>query len=89
MVEWLFTTMCGVRVTGENRFTVKPLPGGSLTHAEAGYTSVFGRIESKWEKRDGKITYIVDVPANCTAEIILPRGLHETVGAGTWTFTEE
>ena len=89
VVEWLFTTMCGIRVTGENRFTVKPLPGGSLTHAEAGYTSVFGRITSKWEKAGGKITYTVDVPANCEAEIVLPQGLHETVGAGTWTFREE
>ena len=89
VVEWLFTTMCGIRVTGENRFTVAPLPGGSLTHAEAGYTSVFGKISSKWEKRDGKTAYTVTVPANCEAEIILPKGLRKTVGAGTWTFREE
>ena len=89
VVEWLFTTMCGIRVTGENRFTVAPLPGGSLTHAEACYTSVFGKISSKWEKRDGKTAYTVTVPANCEAEIILPKGLRKTVGAGTWTFTEE
>ena len=89
VVEWLFSTMCGIRITGENRFTVAPLPGGSLTHAEACYTSVFGKISSKWEKRDGKITYTVTVPANCEAEIILPKGLRKTVGAGTWTFTEE
>ena len=89
VVEWLFSTMCGIRVTGENRFTVAPLPGGSLTHAEACYTSVFGKISSKWEKEDGKITYTVTVPANCEAEIILPKGLRKTVGAGTWTFREE
>lgn len=89
VVEWLFSTMCGIWVTGENRFTVAPLPGGSLTHAEACYTSVFGKISSKWEKEDGKITYTVTVPANCEAEIILPKGLRKTVGAGTWTFREE
>ncbi len=89
VVEWLFTTMCGIRVAGENRFTVAPLPGGSLNHAEACYTSVFGKISSKWEKRDGKTAYTVTVPANCEAEIILPKGLRKTVGAGTWTFTEE
>lgn len=88
VVEWLFTTMCGIRVTGENRFTVKPLPGGSLTYAQASYTSVFGKISSKWEKKDGKITYTVDVPANCEAQIVLPSGRTETVGAGTWTFVE-
>ena len=88
VVEWLFTTMCGIRVAGENRFIVKPLPGGSLTFAQASYTSVFGNISSKWEKRDGKITYTVDVPANCTAEIILPSGSTETVGAGLHWYTE-
>ena len=88
VVEWLFTTMCGIRVTGENRFTVKPLPGGSLTHAEASYTSVFGKITSKWEKKDGKTTYTVDVPANCEAEITLPSGRTETVGAGLHWYTE-
>ena len=88
VVEWLFTTMCGIRVAGENRFTVKPLPGGSLTYAQASYTSVFGKISSRWEKQDGKIAYTVDVPANCEAQIVLPSGRAETVGAGTWTFVE-
>ena len=88
VVEWLFTTMCGIRVAGENRFTVKPLPGGSLTYAQASYTSVFGKISSRWEKQDGKITYTVDVPANCEAQIVLPSGRTETVGAGNWTFVE-
>ena len=88
VVEWLFTTMCGIRVTGENRFTVKPLPGGSLTYAQASYTSVFGKITSRWEKQDGKITYTVDVPANCEAQIVLPSGRTETVGAGLHWYTE-
>ena len=88
VVEWLFTAMCGIRVAGENRFTVKPLPGGSLTHAQASYTSVFGKITSKWEKQNGKITYTVDVPANCEADIVLPSGRTETVGAGLHRYTE-
>ena len=89
VVEWLFTTMCGIRVDGENHFTVAPHPGGSFTHAEASYNSVFGRIASGWERRDGKTTYTVDVPANCEAEIILPSGRTETVGAGLHFYTEE
>ena len=35
--EWLFTTMCGVRVDGENHFTIAPRPGGHLTHAGLSY----------------------------------------------------
>jgi alpha-L-rhamnosidase len=89
VVEWLFTTMCGIRVDGENHFTVAPQPGGQLTHAEASYTSVFGRIKSGWERKDGKTTYTVDVPANCEAEIRLPSGRTETVCAGLHFYTEE
>ncbi len=89
VVEWLFTTMCGIRVDGENHFTVAPQPGGQFTHAEASYNSVFGKIASRWEKKDGKTIYTIDVPANCEAEIILPSGRTETVGAGLHFYAEE
>ena len=87
-VEWLFSTMCGIRVAGENRFVIAPLPGGSLTFAEARYNSVFGMVESRWEKKDGKTVYRVRIPANCEAEIRLPGGTAQTVGPGEYSFTE-
>ena len=89
VVEWLFSTMCGIRVAGENRFTIAPRTGGHFTHAGAKYNSVYGTVESRWEKRDDKTVYTVSVPANCEAEIILPGGTHKIVGTGTYRFTEE
>ena len=89
VVEWLFSTMCGIRVAGETRFTVAPRPGGSFSFAEAGYNSVYGMVESRWEKKDGITVFTVTVPANCTAEIRLPGGTGKTVGAGTHRLTEE
>ena len=89
VVEWLFSTMCGIRIAGENRFSVAPRPGGSFTFAEARYNSVYGEVYSRWEKRDGKTVYTVSVPANCTAEIVLPGGTRQSVGAGKYHFTEE
>ncbi|MBR6406149.1 MAG: family 78 glycoside hydrolase catalytic domain [Lachnospiraceae bacterium] len=88
VVEWLFSTMCGIRVDGENHFTIAPVPGGGLTHAEASYNSVFGKAESRWERREGKTVYTITVPANCTAEVKLPHGLVETVWSGKHVFTE-
>ena len=87
-VEWLFSTMCGIRVAGENRFVIAPRPGGHFTHAGAKYDSVYGTVESRWERTDGKTVYTITVPANCTAEIILPGGRTETVDAGFYTLTE-
>ena len=89
VVEWLFSVMCGINVTGENRFTIAPRPGGHFTHAKASYNSVFGLIESSWERKDGKTVYTVTVPANCEADIRLPGGGNETVVAGMYVFTEE
>ncbi|MBR4906376.1 MAG: family 78 glycoside hydrolase catalytic domain [Clostridia bacterium] len=89
LVEWLFSTMCGIRVDDDNHFTVAPKPGGHFTEAAASYVSVFGRIESKWERADDKTTYTIDVPANCEATIVLPSGRTETVGAGQRIYTEE
>ena len=89
VVEWLFSTMCGIRVTGENHFTVAPHPGGSLTFAGAAYSSIFGEVESRWEIKDGKKVFTITIPCNCTAEVILPGGRTEKVSAGTYTFSEE
>ena len=88
VVEWLFSTCCGIQVDGENHFTIAPLPGGSLTHAEASYVSVFGKVESSWVREGEKTVYTITVPANCTAEVKLPGGRTETVGAGRHQFTE-
>ena len=98
VVEWLFAGMCGIQVDGENHFTIAPQPGGSFSHAEAAYESVFGRVESRWKRefyqdRESdripvRTVYTITVPANCTAEIRLPGGRTETVGAGTYSFVE-
>ena len=88
VVEWLFRTMCGIRVTGENHFTIAPLPGGHFTHAEASYNSVYGLVRSGWKREDGQTVYTISIPANCTAEILLPDGRRESVAAGEYRFEE-
>jgi alpha-L-rhamnosidase len=88
VLEWVFRVMCGIRVEGENRFTVAPRPGGSFTRASTAYDSVYGRIESGWQRQaDGTTVFTVTVPANCEARICLPDGTDTTVAAGTHTFT--
>ena len=87
--EWLFDTCCGIRVDGENHFIIAPRPGGRLTNAKAIYLSVYGQVESGWEKQDGKTVFTIRIPSNCTAEIRLPDGQMKTIGAGNYTFAEE
>lgn len=84
--EWLFRAMCGINVSGENHFVIKPQPGGHFTFANAQYNSVFGTVKSGWEIKDGKAAYTIEIPANCTAEIILQNGEKQTVTAGKHIF---
>ena len=84
---WLFSTMCGIRMESENRFIIMPRPGGSLTHASARCDSLYGTVESKWEKTDSGYRYTVTIPANCTASVRLPDGSERIQEAGTKTYT--
>ena len=86
VVAWLFDTMCGIRVDGENHFVIAPHPGGHFTRAKAAYDSVYGRVESGWEKTTDGWKYTVTVPANCTAELRLPGKEPATLESGTYTF---
>ncbi|SCJ18681.1 Bacterial alpha-L-rhamnosidase [uncultured Flavonifractor sp.] len=86
--EWIFRTMCGIRVAGENRFEIAPCPGGSLTHAAFTYKSVYGEVSSRWEKRDGRIFYTITIPTGTTAVIRLPGGKETSAEAGTYTYQE-
>ena len=83
--------MCGIRVEGKNHFVIAPKPGGSLTHAGASYNSIYGNVESKWEKAENGYRFTVVVPANCTATVALPDGSvnQQTVGAYTYEIKGE
>ena len=85
--QWLFDTVAGIRVEGENRLVIAPVPGGSLQYARAEYLSPYGKVVSCWERTDEGITYTMEIPANVTAQIILPDGKKETAGAGKHFFS--
>ena len=86
VVAWLFETMCGIRVDEKNHFTITPHPGGHFTYAKAAYNSVYGSVESGWEKTEVGIRYMVNVPANCTAELKIEGKEQILLDSGTYTF---
>ena len=86
--EWLFGDMCGIKVSGENEFTIAPKAGGKFTFAECEYQSVYGKVSCGWERQNGKTTYKIAIPTNTTAKVILPGG-EKTLTAGEYEFAEE
>ena len=85
--EWLFKTMCGIRSDGENHFIIAPKPGGHFSRAKASYRSIYGRIESVWEKEAERIRITVTVPSNTTALICLPTGEQYIADSGVHTYS--
>ncbi len=82
VLKWVFRVMCGIQVEGQNHFRIAPRPGGRFTRAHTEYVSIYGRIVSGWERRNGKTMYTVDVPANTTATLVLPNGETHELTAG-------
>ena len=85
--QWLFETMCGIVVTGENTFTIAPKPGGDFTHAKAEYNSVYGMVVCGWKMTDdGIYEYEIQIPSNTVAKVILPDGRACICKSGIYKF---
>ena len=84
--QWLFDTAAGIRMDGENHFTIAPIPGGTLTYAEARYRSIYGEVFSRWERTAEGMIFTFTIPANTTAEVRLLNGEVQTVSTGTHTY---
>lgn len=86
--EWLFSTVGGIRIDGENHFVIAPIPGGELTYAKASYQSIYGTVSCAWERKGEKTVFHVCIPANTSAEIRLPYGKTEIVTSGCYDYNE-
>ena len=84
--EWLYSRVAGIKIDEENpgykHFILAPHPGGELTYAKASFESMYGTIVSDWKIEGGKMNYSIEIPANTTAEVVLPEAQLESVSTG-------
>ena len=85
LCEWLFSSMLGIKIIGENSIEINPKIGGNITYAKGSYQSVYGLIKSSWEIEDNIIKFTISVPSNVAARIILP-GIDENIIGGTHVY---
>ncbi|MGM0903514.1 MAG: glycoside hydrolase family 78 protein [Bacillota bacterium] len=84
--EWMYNYSLGIQrdenSPGFKHFILKPTYGGTITYAKGHYDSMYGKIESAWNVKNGTFTYKATVPANTTATLYLPTNNVKTIKEG-------
>jgi len=74
--EWFYRYLGGIHVqhdsSGVPRVVYKPTPVGHITTCRVSYESVYGRLDSAWERTPTALQFSISVPANIDAEVHLP-----------------
>lgn len=75
--DWLYSRVAGIKIDENHpaykHFILAPHPGGGLSFATATFSSMYGLIVSHWKIEDNRMTYSVEIPANTTADVVLPN----------------
>ncbi|MFA9187364.1 family 78 glycoside hydrolase catalytic domain [Flavobacterium magnesitis] len=75
---WMYNYSLGIlrddNSPGFKHFVLQPEPdtSGQMTFANGHYDSMYGRIESSWETKNGKYQFRFVVPVNTNATLYLP-----------------
>lgn len=90
---WLYQVVAGIELDdnqpGYQTFRLQPRPGGELTQASAYLETLHGRIESRWELKDGVFDWKFVVPTNTRALVTTPDGQQFEASSGTHHFRVE
>lgn len=77
MVEWLYKSMLGIKVKGENTFEISPVIGDGVNFAKGKYASIYGEIAVSWKKEKDKVLFNIEVPANVKVTFIYKETIKE------------
>jgi alpha-L-rhamnosidase len=79
--DWMYRVSAGLdaKSPGYKKLLIKPYISDKLTYVKATFESLYGTVVSGWERKEGKIIVKVIIPANTTAEILLPEGDPEQI----------
>ena len=77
---WLMQYPGGIRLVepGFRKFLLVPDIAG-LDWVKVAHECPYGTIRSEWRKEGGRFTWLVEVPPNTTARVVLPDGLKDAV----------
>ncbi|MDF2791666.1 MAG: alpha-L-rhamnosidase [Neobacillus sp.] len=85
--NWMYKVVAGLDMDAASpaykRIKIEPkFAGISFTHAKAAYESMYGKIRSSWHLTQEEVEIEVEIPANTSAEILLPHAQLSDVTEG-------
>lgn len=85
VVSWMYNYSLGIlrdeAAPGFHHFLLQPEPdeASGLQSAQGFYDSMYGRIESKWERQGDVVAYSFVIPANTSATVRVPASSAKAV----------
>ena len=78
----------GIKDAGKSykKIKIEPIASEMLTSVDCTLETERGNIVSQWSRDDGTFKLHVEIPANTTADVILPDGTKHSVGSGSYDF---
>jgi len=91
LIPWAYECLAGIapdsQKPGFKHIVMKPdFSIHHLNGVTATYPSLYGDVKSAWNRKNGKVTWTVTIPANTTATLYMPDGKKKLIGSGTYTY---
>jgi alpha-L-rhamnosidase len=79
--DWMYQHVTGLQIgkPGYKHIVLKPEPSSKFSFAKATFETMYGRVLSEWEIKDGTMRIHVKIPTNTTATVTLPQAHPEDV----------
>ncbi len=83
IVEWMYRYMAGINpvedAPGFRRAVIKPQPDYRMSRLDCTFKSAAGTYVSNWEIAGGQLEFLIKIPFNTQAQVILPDARLEDV----------
>jgi alpha-L-rhamnosidase len=90
--DWMYEVVAGIDIDfaapGYRRILIQPQPGGGLTHVKARHATMYGGVATDWQISDNQFRLAVDIPANTSATVRLPKAVLDKVSESGNSLTE-
>jgi alpha-L-rhamnosidase len=85
VADWMFQHLSGLQIVapGYKQARIAPLVGyDGLNSARGTIRTPYGSLSSEWKRVNGALKLAVNIPANTTAEIVIPAASADAVREG-------